>query len=127
MALVVPIDYPITGLLRQRRIKCIDCKKAEEQDIRALRIGIFNIMPEAEKYEFSVLSPLGRSIIQIIPVWIKASQHHYISSDKDHIEKIYQTFEQAIKEEPLDGLIITGAPVETMSFEDVSYWGEINL
>jgi homoserine O-succinyltransferase len=89
-----------------------------------LRIGILNIMPKAETYEFSLLHPLGRSVLQIEPVWIRLKTHEYTSSDQAHLEKLYVPFEEAA-EKHLDGLIVTGAPVEEIPFEQVSYWDEI--
>ncbi len=91
-----------------------------------LRIGIVNLMPEAEKYEHSILSRLGRSERNILPVWIRSEVHTYGSSDKDHLSQLYNTFSQAIRERPLNGLIITGAPVEKIPFEEVRYWDEIS-
>jgi homoserine O-succinyltransferase len=125
MTLIIPNNYPITDLLREQGITCLEKVNTETQSLRALRIGIFNVMPEAEKYEFSILCLLGSSDITVIPTWIRATNHNYKSSDKDHIKKWYLTFEEAIKNEPLDGLIITGAPVETIPFEAVTYWKEL--
>jgi len=125
MPIIIPNTYHITSSLREHGITCFENVNAEKQNPHALRIGIFNVMPEAEKYEFSIVRPLGGSTIIVIPVWIKAKNHSYKSSDKDHIKKWYLTFEQAIKYEPLDGLIITGAPVETIPFEAVTYWEEL--
>jgi len=65
-------------------------------------------MPKAETYEFSLLHPLGRSVLQIEPVWIRLKTHEYTSSDQAHLEKLYVPFEEAA-EKHLDGLIVTGA------------------
>ncbi len=125
MALIIPNNYPITALLREQEITCTEEVNLEAQTFHTLRIGIFNVMPEAEKYEFSILRSIGSSDISVIPVWIRATNHNYKSSDKDHIKKWYLTFEETIKNEPLDGLILTGAPVETIPFEAVTYWDEL--
>ncbi|MBA4311401.1 MAG: homoserine O-succinyltransferase [Chlorobiaceae bacterium] len=125
MALIIPNNYPITDLLREQGITCIEKQITETQAQHMLRIGIFNVMPEAEKYEFSILRSIGNSNISVIPAWIRATNHNYKSSDKDYIKQWYLTFEEAIKNEPLDGLIITGAPVETIPFEAVTYWKEL--
>ena len=90
-----------------------------------LRIGILNIMPEAEKYEIILLKRIAQQAISVEIVLIKANNHAYKTSDKQHLEKFYLTFEQAIEYKKLDGLIITGAPVETMSFENITYWNEL--
>jgi len=125
MPLIIPNNYHITASLRDRGITCIEKQSIKAHDKHTLRIGIFNVMPEAEKYEFSIMRPLGLSAIPVIPVWIRAANHNYKSSNKDHIKKWYLTFKEATKNEPLDGLIITGAPVETIPFKAVSYWEEL--
>ncbi len=125
MTVVVPQNYHIKKSLEKSRVLCISDQEARLEDIRALRIGILNIMPEAEKYEFSILRPLGRSVMQIEPVWIRLHTHAYKSSNREHLSKLYVPFEEAIKDRFLDGLILTGAPVEEMPFEQITYWPEI--
>ena len=124
MTIVLPKDYHAKTALEKGRILCITQDDALKEDIRALRIGILNIMPKAETYEFSLLHPLGRSVLQIEPVWIRLKTHEYTSSDQANLEKLYVPFEEAA-EKHLDGLIVTGAPVEEIPFEQVSYWDEI--
>ncbi len=125
MSIVLPENYHAKQPLEERRINCITREQAVQEDIRALRIGVLNIMPEAETYEFSLLFPLGRSVIQIEPVWLKLKTHMYKSTSRSHLESLYLTFDEAIAENHLDGLIVTGAPVEEIPFEEVSYWDEI--
>jgi homoserine O-succinyltransferase len=125
MAIIIPKEYHLRKTLESRRVLCIDQGQALKEDIRPLRIGILNIMPKAETYELSLLYPLGRSILQIEPIWIRLKTHKYGSSDSAHLEKLYISFEEAVKNAPLDGLVVTGAPVEEIPFEDVSYWKEI--
>jgi len=124
MTIVLPKDYHAKTALEKSRILCVTQEDALKEDIRALRIGILNIMPKAETYEFSLLHPLGRSVLQIEPIWIRLKTHEYTSSDREHLEKLYVTFEEA-SESHLDGLIVTGAPVEEIPFEEVTYWDEI--
>lgn len=124
MTIVVSDDYHARESLAKLGIYCISDQRAQRQDIRGLRIGILNVMPEVDKYEVSVLYPLGRTLIHIHPVWIKLKSHTYRESKADHVERQYVTFEDAIRERHLDGLILTGAPVETIEFEDVRYWQE---
>ncbi len=126
MTIVIPDDYHAKEALENRRIKCIPAGRAAKQDIRALRIGILNIMPEAESYEFNLLFPLGRSVLQITPIWIRLKSHSYSSSNQDHLDRHYVSFEEAVKDRHLDGLLISGAPVEKMAFEDVTYWEELS-
>lgn len=125
MTIVIPQDYHAKEALEERRIYCITKEQALKQDIRALRIGILNIMPQAETYEFSLLFPLGRSIIQIEPVWLRLKSHSYTSTDSSHLDNLYVIFEDAVSKRHLDGLILTGAPVEEMPFEEVTYWNEV--
>jgi homoserine O-succinyltransferase len=124
MTIVLPKDYHAKAALEKGHILCITQEQALKEDIRALRIGILNIMPKAETYEFSLLHPLGRSVLQIEPVWIRLKTHEYNSTDQAHLEKLYMPFQDA-SELHLDGLIVTGAPVEEIPFEQVSYWEEI--
>ena len=125
MTIVLPVDYHAKSALEKSRILCVSTDEALKEDIRALRIGILNIMPQAETYEFSLLHPLGRSIMQIEPVWIKLKTHQYNSTDPSHLEKLYIPFEEAVDRRHLDGLIVTGAPVEEIPFEEVTYWEEV--
>ncbi|NLG16935.1 MAG: homoserine O-succinyltransferase, partial [Fibrobacter sp.] len=125
MTIVLPKDYHGKCALEKSRILCIDNDQALKEDIRALRIGVLNIMPKAESYEYSLLHPLGRSIMQIEPVWIKLRTHHYTSSDSDHLKRLYVPFDEAVGKNHLDGLIVTGAPVEEIPFEEVNYWEEV--
>lgn len=125
MTIVLPKGYHATSALKKRRIQCISEQQALKQDIRALRIGIMNIMPQAEDYEYSLLFPLGRPLIQIEPVWLRLKTHRYNSTSKSHLDQFYVTFDEAIREQRLDGLIITGAPVEEMPFEKIYYWDEV--
>ena len=125
MTVITPKQYHAKTALESNNILCISQEAAARQDIRPLRIGILNIMPNVQTYEFNLLYPLGKSILQIIPVWIKLSTHKYSTSSKAHLEDLYVSFKTAVDETPLDGLIITGAPVEELDFDKVKYWDEI--
>lgn len=125
MTVVIGNDYHAREALQQARVACVSPEQAAREDIRALRLGILNIMPKAETYEFMLLQPLGRSVIQIEPVFIRLRDHVYSSSDQTHLADLYVPFEDAVRSRYLDGLIVTGAPVEEMPFEDVSYWSEV--
>lgn len=125
MTIVVPGDYHARLALEENQIQCISQSEAACQDIRELRIGILNIMPVCQDYEFNLLHPLGISILQVKPIWIRLSSHSYKSSDQDYVKNLYVTYEEAVRDQPLDGLIVTGAPIERLAFEEVSYWKEI--
>jgi len=125
MSVVLPNKYEYRVQLEQRGVLCITEEEANRADIRPLRVGILNIMPKGETYEPLVLYPLSRSIIQIEPVWLRLHSHNYKSSDQNHLELFYDYFEDTIANASLDGLLLTGAPVEEIAYEDVHYWHEI--
>jgi homoserine O-succinyltransferase len=87
-----------------------------------LRVGIINIMPRAEAYEPHLLRPLAAAPVPVEPVWVRLESHTYGSSDRERITRRYRPFHAA---GPLDGLIVTGAPVEELPFEEVHYWPEL--
>ena len=115
MALILPPNYHKITAVERNRISWIKPEQAERQDIRPLRIGILNIMPLGKQYEFNLLHPLGLSVLQIEPIWIRLQSHAYKSWDQSHLNELYKNWEEANAKGPLDGLIITGAPVEHLS------------
>jgi homoserine O-succinyltransferase len=92
---------------------------------RPLRVGIVNIMPRVESYEPMLLRPLARAAPLVEVTWIRLESHKYGSSDTSHIARSYVTFEQATSVEALDGVILTGAPVEEIPYGEVHYWVEL--
>ena len=124
MALILPRSYHKISSIEKNHISWIEPELAERQDIRPLRIGILNIMPLGKQYEFNLLHPLGLSPLQIEPIWIRLKSHSYKTWDLDHLRNLYVNWEEAMSPNPLDGLIITGAPVEHLPFEEVNYWKE---
>ena len=125
MALILPRGYHKIAAVERNHISWIEPELAKRQDIRPLRIGILNIMPLGKQYEFNLLHPLGLSPLQIEPIWIRLNTHSYKTWDLSHLSKHYVGWEEAMAPNPLDGLIITGAPVENMAFEDVNFWTEL--
>jgi len=125
LALILPSSYHKISTVERNHISWIEPELAKRQDIRPLRIGILNIMPLGKQYEFNLLHPLGLSPLQIEPIWIKLRTHAYKTWDISHLNKLYVDWEEAMNPLPLDGLIITGAPVENIAFEDVNYWPEL--
>ncbi len=89
------------------------------------RVGILNVMPKAESYESYLLRPLASAATLVEPVWLRLESHGYSSSNPAHIQQHYRTFAQALGEGRLSGLILSGAPVEELSFEAVHYWQEL--
>ncbi len=125
MALILPRSYHKISAVERNHISWIEPALAERQDIRPLRIGILNIMPLGKQYEFNLLHPLGLSPLQIEPIWIRLRSHSYKTWDLNHLENLYVGWEEAMSPSPLDGLIVTGAPVEHIPFEEVYYWEEL--
>ena len=125
MALIIPSNYHKIRDVEKNHISWIEPELAERQDIRPLRIGILNIMPLGKQYEFNLLHPLGLSPLQIEPIWIRLKTHTYKTWDINHLNKHYLSWEEANEKQFLDGLIITGAPVEHLDFEEVNYWKEL--
>ena len=125
MAIILPEDYHARKALENRRIHCMTYFQAQKQDIRPLRIGILNIMPVADTYEYNILFPIGRSALQIEPVWIRLKTHPYKSTSKTHLDSLYVSFDEAIRNKGFDGLIITGAPVEEKEFSEIWFWDEL--
>ena len=125
MALILPRSYHKIAAVEKNRISWIEPELAKRQDIRPLRIGILNIMPQGKQYEFNLLHPLGLSPLQIEPIWIRLRSHSYKTWDLAHLDNLYVSWEEAMEPNPLDGLIITGAPVEHLPFEEVNYWQEL--
>ena len=125
MTLRLSPDHHLTPLFREHHVAWLSEEAAERQDFRPLYIGILNIMPQAETYEFNLLAPMGRSLIQIVPIWIRLLSHDYKSSDHRHLDKNYLPYDWVQSVAALDGLIVTGAPVEELPFEEVNYWPEL--
>tara|TARA_Y100001968_G_scaffold333213_1_gene394759 strand:+ start:2229 stop:3125 length:897 start_codon:yes stop_codon:yes gene_type:complete len=124
LALILPRNYHKITAIERNHISWIEPELAERQDIRPLRIGILNIMPLGKQYEFNLLHPLGLSPLQIEPIWIRLQSHAYKTWDLDHLNHLYVSWDEAMNPTALDGLIITGAPLEDMPFERVNYWKE---
>lgn len=124
MPIKLPKDIPAFKVLQDKNVFVIDDKRAETQEIRPLRIGILNLMPTKEATETQILRMIGDSPIQLEPVLIKTKSYEAKNAPKSHMDKFYLTFDEA-KKDGFDGMIITGAPVEHMKFEDVAYWQEL--
>lgn len=105
---------------------CISGERARRAGVRPLRIGIINVMPRGEAYEPLVLSALGRAAVHVEPAWIRLRTHRYKSADPRRLERFYRLFESVVARGPLDGLVLTGAPVEEIEFEEVTYWDELS-
>ena len=124
MPLNLPDGLPAIELLREENIFVIDQTRAEHQDIRPLKIVILNLMPLKIATETDLLRLLSNTPLQIEIDFLQIEGHTPKNTPKDHLDAFYQTFAE-IKSKRFDGMIITGAPVEHLPFEEVDYWDEI--
>jgi len=124
MPINIPKQLPAAELLKEEKIFIMDEDRAFAQDIRPLNIIILNLMPEKEKTELQLLRLLGNTPLQVNVTFMKTATHESKNVSKTHLDTFYTTFEQ-IKHRKYDGLIITGAPIEHLEFEQVNYWNEI--
>ena len=117
-------DLPAKEILEKEIIFVMDETRAMHQDIRPIRIGIVNLMPVKQDTELQLLRSLSNTPLQVDVTFITVSSHESKNTPTSHLNKFYNTFDQ-IKNEKFDGMIITGAPVEQMEFEEVDYWDEL--
>lgn len=117
-------DLPAKEILEQENIFVMDENRSTHQDIRPISIVIVNLMPLKEDTELQILRALSNTPIQVDVSFVACASHESTHTSMSHLNKFYQTFEE-IKHQNFDGLIITGAPVEQMEYEEVDYWNEI--
>ncbi|CAM4047776.1 homoserine O-acetyltransferase MetA [Mesobacillus thioparans] len=124
MPIKIPLHLPAKEILEKENIFIMDDTRASRQDIRPLNILILNLMPEKEKTERQLLRLLGNTPLQVNITFLKTATYNSKNTSQYHLEEFYQTFSQ-VKEKRYDGMIITGAPIELMEFEEVEYWDEM--
>lgn len=124
MPIKVQSDLPVRAILEAENIFVMDETRALNQDIRPLQIGILNLMPLKEDTELQLLRSLSNTPLQLDITFITVSSHESKNTAQSHINKFYEPFCN-VKRRRFDGLIITGAPVEQMEFEEVDYWEEL--
>lgn len=124
MPINIPKELPARELLRKEKIFVMDEDRARTQDIRPLNILILNLMPEKERTELQLLRLLGNTPLQVNITFLHTATHQSKNVSKSHLDTFYTTFPD-IKDKRYDGLIITGAPVEHLDFEEVNYWEEL--
>ena len=124
MPIKIPNDLPATDILRSEHIFVMDERVALSQDIRPLQILIMNLMPTKIVTETQLLRMLSNSPLQVEVTLIHPASYESKNTPVEHMLTFYKTFDE-IKDRKFDGLIITGAPVEHMEFEEVSYWPEL--
>ena len=124
MPIKIPDDLPAVETLINENIFVMTEHRALHQDIRALKIGLLNLMPTKITTEIQILRLLGNSPLQVDIVLLHPESYQSKNTPREHLIKFYKTFKD-VKDEKFDGLIITGAPVEQMKFEEVAYWDEL--
>ncbi len=124
MPLNLPDKLPAIDLLKEENIFVIDNSRASTQDIRPLKIVILNLMPLKITTETDLIRLLSNSPLQIEVSFMKLKSHTSKNTPIEHMKAFYRDFE-CMRNEKFDGMIITGAPVEHLEFEDVNYWDEI--
>lgn len=115
---------PAKEILEKENIFVMDENRAIHQNIRQLEIAIVNLMPLKEDTELQILRSLSNTPLQVNVTFIATKTHESTHTSMSHLNKFYLGFEE-IKDQNFDGLIITGAPVELMAYEEVDYWDEI--
>ena len=124
MPIKIPNELPAVRTLESENIFVMTEKRAITQDIRPLKILILNLMPTKIDTETQLSRLLGNTPLQVEIELIHTSTHKSKNTSEDHLLAFYKEFSD-VKDRYFDGLIITGAPVEKMEFEEVEYWNEL--
>ena len=124
MPIKIPATLPAHDVLRREGVMVMSEETALRQDIRPLQIGLLNLMPKKVQTETQFARVIGATPLQIELTLIRMSEHQSQNTSAAHLEAFYQPFREA-RERRFDGLIITGAPIEHLDFEAVSYWSEL--
>ena len=124
MPIRIPNDLPARAVLQQENIFVMDQNRAVTQDIRPLEIVLLNLMPTKIVTETQLSRLLGNTPLQVHLELMHTSTHKSKNVSEEHLLSFYKTFDE-LKDRKFDGMVITGAPVENMPFEDVDYWPEL--
>lgn len=124
MPIRIPDELPARRILEKEGVNVMTKATADRQDIRPLRIGLLNLMPNKIKTETQFARLIGASPIQVELTLVRITNHTPKNTSQDHMLAFYDSWED-IKHQHFDGFIITGAPIEQMPFEDVTYWQEM--
>ena len=124
MPIQIPNDLPAAGVLQQENIFVMTEKRAATQDIRPLEIVVLNLMPTKIVTETQLTRLLGNTPLQVNLELMHTSSYKSKNVSEDHLLTFYKSFDM-LKDRKFDGMVITGAPVEQMAFEDVDYWEEL--
>jgi homoserine O-succinyltransferase/O-acetyltransferase len=124
MPVKIPSTLPARAVLESENVFVMGEERAQEQDIRPLKVAILNLMPTKVTTETQLLRLLGNSPLQVEVTLLHTATYESKNTDSEHLLQHYVTFEE-IQREKFDGFIITGAPVEQLPFEEVDYWDEL--
>lgn len=124
MPIVIPTMLPAYDILTDENIFVMGKTRAKTQNIRPLKIVILNLMPTKIETETQLLRLLGNTPLQVEVTLLRTVTYESKNTNKAHLESFYKTFDE-IKDKKFDGMIITGAPIEHLDFEDVEYWDEL--
>lgn len=125
MPIVIPTRLPAYDILTKENIFVMGMTRARTQNIRPLKIAILNLMPTKIETETQILRLLGNTPLQVEITLLRTATYESKNTNKAHLESFYKTFDQ-IKDQKFDGMIITGAPIEHLDFEEVEYWDELS-
>ena len=124
MPIKIPANLPAHAVLSAEGVMVMDPSQADRQDIRPLRIALLNLMPLKIQTENQFARLIGATPLQIEFTLLRMTSHQTKNTSSDHMEQFYKPF-SAVRNEKFDGLIITGAPIEHLDFQDVTYWPEM--
>lgn len=124
MPIRIPDKLPARATLEAEGVMVMDEDMAARQDIRPLRIGLLNLMPNKVRTETQIARLVGATPLQVEMTLVRVSGHKSKNTAEEHLLSFYKTWAE-IKHEKFDGFIITGAPIELLDFEQVDYWGEL--
>src|SRR5215813_9746325 len=124
MPIKIPDNLPARSVLEVEGVTVMLETDAVRQDIRPMRIGLLNLMPNKAKTETQFARLLGASPLQVELTLVRMTNHIPRNTPSDHIASFYRAWEE-VRAQKFDGFIITGAPVETIAFEEVTYWDEL--
>lgn len=124
MPLIIQNDLPATKILDSEGIFVIPRSEATHQDIRALQVALVNLMPTKVETETQIARLLANSPLQVELTLLTMDSHRTVNTSEEHLLQFYQSFDR-VRERRFDGLIVTGAPVERIPFEEVDYWPEL--
>jgi homoserine O-succinyltransferase/O-acetyltransferase len=124
MPVRIPSSLPARRILEQENIFVMGTERAQSQDIRPLQIAVLNLMPDKIQTETQLLRLLGNVPLQVDVTLLHMNSHDSKNTPAEHLLAHYQTFEQ-VQRRKFDGLVVTGAPVEHLPYEEVDYWDEL--